>query len=97
MNNWRICWFFIHLLNGELNPICHLLALLGGATIVVISRLRVKDFNSFLKSLMLSNFLILSGTLFCSLIPILTTFTEMELYCRIPHPSSVYLLCCNHE
>ena len=28
-------------LNGELNPICHLLALLGGATIVVVSRLRV--------------------------------------------------------
>jgi hypothetical protein len=29
-------------LNAELNPICHLLALLGGATIVVLSRLRVK-------------------------------------------------------
>jgi len=29
-------------LNSELNPICHLLALLGGATIVVVSRLRVK-------------------------------------------------------
>jgi hypothetical protein len=28
-------------LNAELNPICHLLALLGGATIVVFSRLRV--------------------------------------------------------
>jgi hypothetical protein len=27
-------------LNTELNPICHLLALLGGATIVVVSRLR---------------------------------------------------------
>jgi len=24
--------------NAELNPICHLLALLGGATIVVVSR-----------------------------------------------------------
>ena len=31
-------------LNAELNPICHLLALLGGATIVVVSRLRVKHF-----------------------------------------------------
>jgi hypothetical protein len=30
-------------LNAELNPICHLLALLGGATIVVFSRLRVKS------------------------------------------------------
>ena len=30
-------------LNAELNPICHLLALLGGATIVVVSRLRVKE------------------------------------------------------
>ena len=29
-------------LKAELNPICHLLALLGGAIIVVISRLRVK-------------------------------------------------------
>ena len=27
--------------NAELNPICHLLALLGGVTIVVVSRLRV--------------------------------------------------------
>ena len=34
-------------LNAELNPICHLLALLGGATIVVVSRLRVKYFNNF--------------------------------------------------
>ena len=28
-------------LNAELNPICHLLALLGGANIIVVSRLRV--------------------------------------------------------
>ena len=35
-------------LNAELNPICHLLALLGSATIVVVSRLRV---NVFLKKL----------------------------------------------
>jgi hypothetical protein len=32
-------------LNTELNPICHLLELLGGATIVVVSRLRIKDLN----------------------------------------------------
>jgi hypothetical protein len=32
----------INPLNAELNPICRLLALLGGATIVVVSRLRVK-------------------------------------------------------
>ena len=32
---------YINPLNSELNPICHLLALLGGATIVVVSRLRV--------------------------------------------------------
>jgi hypothetical protein len=31
----------INPLNTELNPICHLLALLGGATIVVVSRLRI--------------------------------------------------------
>jgi hypothetical protein len=35
-------YFVINPLNAELNPICHLLALLGGATIVVFSRLRVK-------------------------------------------------------
>ena len=40
------CHLMIHDFNplsAELNPICHLLALLGGATIVVVSRLRVKD------------------------------------------------------
>ena len=37
---WVMCVF--NPLNAELNPICHLLALLGGATIVVVSRLRVK-------------------------------------------------------
>jgi hypothetical protein len=31
-------------LNAELNPICHLLALLGGATIVNVGRLRVNTF-----------------------------------------------------
>jgi hypothetical protein len=35
----------INPLNAELNPICHLLALLGGATIVVVSRLRVKEIS----------------------------------------------------
>jgi hypothetical protein len=35
---------FFNPLNAELNPICHLLALLGGATIAVVSRLRVKLF-----------------------------------------------------
>ena len=35
-------------LNAELNPISHLVALLGGATIVVVSRLRSNiDFNVF--------------------------------------------------
>ena len=38
--NWRPHRF--NPLNAELNPICHLLALLGGANIVVVSRLRVK-------------------------------------------------------
>ena len=37
----------INPLNAELNPICHLLALLGGATIVVVSRLRVKQYTRF--------------------------------------------------
>ena len=37
---------FVNLLDAELNPICHLLALLGDATIVVVSRLRVKVVSS---------------------------------------------------
>jgi hypothetical protein len=36
----------INPLNAELNPICHLLALLGGATIVVVGRLRVNTLNA---------------------------------------------------
>ena len=35
--------FLINPLNAKLNPICHLLALLGSSTIVVVSRLRVKQ------------------------------------------------------
>ena len=38
---------YINPLNAELNPICHLLALLGGATIVVVSWLRVKCLLAF--------------------------------------------------
>ena len=38
---WLPHRYVINPLNAELNPICHLLALLGGATIVVVSRLRV--------------------------------------------------------
>jgi hypothetical protein len=36
----------INPLNAELNPIYHLLALLGGATIVVVSRLRVNFYDT---------------------------------------------------
>jgi hypothetical protein len=43
--------FFLNPLNAELNPICHLLALLGGATIVVVSRLRVNRLSPLLKIL----------------------------------------------
>ena len=40
-NAFFFIYAFINPLNAELNLICHLLALLGGATIVVVSRLRV--------------------------------------------------------
>ena len=47
--NYHATCFFVCVplnpLNAELNPICHLLALLGGATTVVVSRLRVKLFT----------------------------------------------------
>ena len=39
-------YYTINPLNAELNPICHLLALLGGATIVVASRIRVNIIKS---------------------------------------------------
>ena len=41
----------IHPLNAELNPICHLLTLLGGTTIVVVSRLRVNKYWFFVARL----------------------------------------------
>ena len=44
INNWYVV---VNPLNAELNPIRHLLALLGGATIVVVSRLRVNVLRSY--------------------------------------------------
>jgi hypothetical protein len=41
-----VCWCVVNPLNAELNPICHFLALLEGATIVVVSRLRVNPLNA---------------------------------------------------
>jgi len=38
---------FFNPLNAELNPICHLLTLLGGATIVVVSRLRANYYYGY--------------------------------------------------
>ena len=35
--------FAFNLLNGEINPICHLLALLGPHHIIHVSRVRVKE------------------------------------------------------
>jgi hypothetical protein len=40
--NMHLMVAHINPLNAELNPICHLLALQGGATVVDVSRLRVK-------------------------------------------------------
>ena len=45
MNNWCNGWFFMHPLNAEINPTCNLLALLGGANIVVVSGLRVNPLH----------------------------------------------------
>ena len=50
-------------LNAELNRICHLLALLGGATIVVVSRLRVKTLRRFGKTLVSKQLLQMSSIL----------------------------------
>jgi len=35
-------WFYVNPLNVELNPVCHLLALLGAHHILHVSRIRVK-------------------------------------------------------
>ena len=47
-------WSLINLLNAELNPICHLLALAGPRHFVHVSRLRVKNpdplYTSFLRT-----------------------------------------------
>jgi hypothetical protein len=40
----------LNLLNAELNPICHLLALLGSHPILQVSRIRVKCINTFVQS-----------------------------------------------
>jgi len=47
---WVVSRFRLNPLQAELNPIYHLLALLGGATIVVVSRLRVKVETSVTRS-----------------------------------------------
>ena len=39
------CWVLNHL-NAELNPICHLLALVGGHHILHVSRIRDKATNT---------------------------------------------------
>jgi transposase len=39
------CLLFINPLKAELNPICHLLALLGAHHILHVSRIRVKNVN----------------------------------------------------
>jgi len=44
-SRFRYIKYALNPLNAELNPICHLLALLGGATIVVVSRLRVNGIH----------------------------------------------------
>src|SRR5215510_8849182 len=49
-------------LNAELNPICHLLALLGGATTVVVSKLRVNYHSTIIRYqiIFISHFLLLT-------------------------------------
>ena len=61
-------------LNAELNPICHLLALLGGATIVVVSRLRVKVYQITCVGIIFSGPYGVSNVLKYHLWPYLTAF-----------------------
>jgi len=62
----------INPLNAELNPICHLLALLGAHNILHISRMRVNGkvsscLNNGLQESLGLEFVIILITLFCSL------------------------------
>ena len=52
-------------LNAELNPICHLLALLGGATIVVVSRFRVNFVEEY-TVIVITAVINLSVTIWCA-------------------------------
>ena len=47
----KFVWLVINPLNAELNPICHLLALLGAHHILHVSRIRVNPLNNKLNSL----------------------------------------------
>ena len=44
-NKFSVSAASVNLLNAELNPICHLLALLGAHHIIHVSRIRVKIQN----------------------------------------------------
>jgi len=48
VNLYRVTYtrYCINSLNAELNPICHLLALLGDHLILHVSRIRVNTINS---------------------------------------------------
>ena len=45
-SGWRKLQTDFNPLNAELNPICHLLALLGAHPILHVSRIRVKELNN---------------------------------------------------
>jgi len=47
-NSQQNARFSIYPLNAELNPICHLLALLGAHHILHVSRIRVNDITQYM-------------------------------------------------
>jgi len=62
--NWETTLKHINPLNAKLNPICHLLALLGADPILHVSRIRV-NFQLYSPTLQLEHYLLLLMNYIC--------------------------------
>ena len=71
----------INPLHAELNPIGHLLALLGGATIVVVSRLRVNiyKFSGFYIISLLHNYILTLNLLTTTIVALPSNASERQM------------------
>jgi len=65
-------YIYIYIIYAELNPICHLLALLGAHHILHVSRIRVKESKIYIETLKTLLHVSItrspSGSIYCSLL-----------------------------